>query len=484
VLTYKPGPTGNRFLNSRKFIKLICGPVGGGKSTVAAFDLFRRSCSQAPWDNVRRTKFIVLRNTMQQLKATVKPLINQWFVDAVQGRLGEWRLTDNVFHMHFRMPDGTIVDSEWWLMAADTPDDVRRLLSVEASAAWVEEAREVDPEVFSGLQGRVARYPNRAMGGVTEPGVICSTNPPPLGGFWHELMTRPPANTEIFMQPPALLEDGQINRGQVDGIAPAENLEHLDPAYYDNLVEGKPSEWIDVYLKNKYGSGGFGQPVFRSSFKMSFHKSAEPLQAVVQTLNPLVIGMDNGLTAAAVLGQMDARGRVNILDECYVPEGETMGVETFLDRHLIPKLRNEWPFRSSSIVFVLDPACFQRSQLTEMTIAQAIQVRGYQVVKAVTNDPERRISAVEGLLNRQVDGGPVMRFSPKVPWLLEALDWGYRYKKMASGQASLVPEKNHWSHIADALQYLALHYNQQVDPGMMHLRPRARPVVPRKYVYA
>jgi hypothetical protein len=476
MLKYTPGPTGNAFLRSRSFIKIICGPVGGGKSTVAAFDLLRRALTQAPHMNTRRTKFIVLRNTMQQLKSTVKPLIDQWFVQAVSGALGAWRLTDNVFHMRFNLPDGTSVDSEWWLMAADTPDDVRRLLSVEASAAWVEEAREVDSEVFSGLQGRVARYPNRAMGGVTEPGVICSTNPPPIGGFWHDLMTNPPGNTEVFMQPAALLDDGSINPD-------AENLQHLDPSYYENLVAGKSSEWIDVYLKNKFGSGGFGQPVFKTTFRRDFHTAKEQLKAIVQTLNPLVIGMDNGLTAAAVLGQMDARGRVNILDECYVPEGQTMGVESFLDKLLIPKLRNEWPFQPQNIAFVLDPACFQRSQLNEITIAQAVQTRGYKVFKAPTNDPERRISAVEGLLSRQIDGGPGLCISPKCAWLLEALDWGYRYKKAASGVPTLTPEKNHFSHIADALQYLCQHYNLQIDPAAAAFKARARPIAPASYVY-
>ena len=62
---------------------------------------------------------------------------------------------------------------------------------------------------------------------------------------------------------------------------------------------------------------------------------------------PILVGMDNGLTAAAVIGQMDARGRLNILGESYVPEGETMGVETFLDRLLVPYLTARYPVRAN-----------------------------------------------------------------------------------------------------------------------------------------
>ena len=240
-------------MQSKAFIKLICGPVGGGKSTVALMALWAMALHQEPFKNIRRSKFIILRNTLSQLKATVKPLIDQWFVSMPDMPLGEWRLSENTFEIKLRLADKTVLHTEFMMMAADTPDDVRRLLSLEATAAWVEEAREVDEDVFSGLQGRVNRFPNMAMGGATQPCVICSTNPPPVGTFWHEMMTKPGKKTEIFMQPAALLEDGTLN-------PEAENLTNLSPSYYDNLVDGKTDDWIGVYLKNKYGAGGLGRP--------------------------------------------------------------------------------------------------------------------------------------------------------------------------------------------------------------------------------
>jgi hypothetical protein len=477
VINFEASPTGQAFVDSRAFVKGIMGPVGGGKSTVALFDLFQRSLQQVPYNGVRRTKFIILRNTIQQLKSTVKPLIDQWFVSLMPTPLGQWRVTDNTFDARFRLEDGTIVHSEYLMMAADTPDDVRRLLSVECSAAWVEEAREVDQAVFEGLQGRVARFPNRAAGGVTYPGVIFSTNPPPLGTYWHGLISAPPNKHAVFVQPPAMLEDGALNPD-------AENLLHLDPEYYDNLIAGKSSGWIDVYVKNQFGAGDFGKPVFRSTFKRDFHVSKTALRPVLQSVNPLIVGMDNGLTAAAVIGQQDARGRVNLLGQAYVPDGETMGVETFLDRLLLPVLRNQFPsFRPDRVLFVLDPACFQRSQVDEKTIAQAVMTRGYQVKKAQTNDPERRVSAVEGLLTRQIDGAAALLIDPNLGWLIDALDWGYRYKKSASGQGTTQFDKGPHSHIAEAFQYFALHYNAESEGGVWRRNTQARPVVAHKYAY-
>lgn len=456
-MLYTPSPTGLRFLSSRKFIKLICGPVGGGKSTVALQALWAMALMQKPHGEhrIRRTKFAILRNTSAMLKATVKPLIDYWFVtrptDAGEPALGVWRVTDGTFEIKARLGDGTIVHTEFVMQHADTPDDVRRLLSAEYSAAWVEEAREVDPTVFEGLQGRCDRFPNVEAGGVTYPCVLCSTNPPPVGVFWHELMVKPPSNTEVFLQPPALLEDGQLN-------PEAENLENLSPTYYPNLVEGKTEDWINVYLKNKFGAGGLGQPVFRATWRGAFHVTKEPLRPIPTGMKRVIVGSDNGLTAAAAIGQEDARGRVNVLAEAFVPKGESMGYDRFLDNLLIPRLR-EFNIPPGHVLFVVDPACFHRSQANEVTIAQVIVKRGYQVVPALTNATERRISAVEGLLMQQIEGGPRMAFSPTCTHIAAAMEWGYRNRKTKTADGTSEPEKNFYSHIADAVQCLALHFN-------------------------
>lgn len=475
MLGYRPSPTGQKFLDSRAFLKLAMGPVGGGKSTLALMDLVQRAVGQAPFNNVRRTKFIILRNTIAQLKSTVKPMMETWFVTMTKGTMGQWRLSDNIFEAMFKLPDDTIVHSEFVLMAADTPEDVRRLLSLECSAAWVEESREVDSEVFAGLQGRTNRFPARIAGGVTYPGVICSTNPPPLGGFWHKFITEEEKGKEIFIQPAALLEDGTLN-------SDAENLENLADDYYENLLSGKTEDWINVYLKNQFGAGDMGRPIYKGSFKTSFHTATKKLLPVPQSVNQLVIGMDNGLQAAAVIGQRDMRGRVNLLGECYVPEEETMGVETFMKRLLVPLLRDKFHgFKAENIRFVLDPACFARSQVDEKTIAQAVSAYGYQVVKAPTNDPERRIQAVEALLTGQIDGAAAFLIDASCTHAIDTLAWGHRYKKATSGVQSTVAEKNHYSHTGDAIQYFALNYAVPQDANAG--RGRRREVKPSTYRY-
>lgn len=451
-----------------------------GKSTVALMDLLDRSVRQKPFGGVRRTKHLIMRNTIAQLKATVAPLITSWFVE-IPSRLGgapmgEWKLSDNTFVVKFRLADGTTVHAEFMMLAADTPDDVRRLLSVEVSSAWVEEAREIEETVFDGLQGRVARFPSKAAGGVTYPGVICSTNPPALGTSWHALITEPPHNARVFIQPPALLDSGELNPN-------AENLEHLDSDYYENLIAGKKPGWLDVYVKNNFGAGDYGNPVYRGSFIQDFHVSKTELKPIPQSLQNLIVGCDNGLTAAATIAQRDARGRVNILSECFVPEGETMGFETFLDQKLVPLLKSKFPmFRPENVMFSMDPACFSRSQVDEKTLAQAVQKRGYPVIRASTNDPEKRINAVEVLLSRQIDGGPGLLIDPSCQHIINGFSWGYRFKKSQTGQGTLTPEKNHMANQHDSLQYMALMYDNGTQ-GSFGRRPAVRKVVTSGYRY-
>jgi hypothetical protein len=299
-----------------------------------------------------------------------------------------------------------------------------------------------------------------------------------MGGFWHQLVINPPANTEVFLQPAAILDDGSIN-------PEAENLDHLDPDYYDNLIEGKTEDWINVYLKNKFGAGDMGRPVYRNTFKRSFHIAKKPLIAVPDSVAPLVVGMDNGLQAAATIMQRNMIGRVNVLGEAYVPEDQTMGVESFLDKLLVPLLSSNFSrFEPSRIVFVLDPACWQRSQVDEKTIAMAVAQRGYTPVRASTNDPERRVDAVEGLLALQIDGeAGLLIDGDECPHLADAMEWGYRYKRSTKGIHSTVFDKTHHSHIAEAFQYACLHYNISGSGRGMPQTHAAKTIVRKHYAY-
>ena len=464
-----PGPVAARFMASIASVQIIAGPLGSGKSTACLMKLIALALAQPTVDGIKRSRFCILRNTTAQLRDTVKPLIDAWLQEMPDQPLGTWNLTELKFRLKMQLADDTIVESEFWLMAADTPDDVRRLLSAEFTAAWIEEAREIVSEVMAGLQGRIDRYPSRLNGGVAYACVICSTNMPNVGSYWHDVTINVPDGWEVFLQPAAVLDDLSLNPER-------ENAQFLPEDYYEKLIPGKKQEWIDVFLKCKYGTDMAGLPVYKSSFSRQMHVSKAHSDPLRTPGYPVIIGMDNGLQAAAVLIQSNPRGRLIVLDECYVPDGVTMGVDRFLDNLLVPLLRRQ--YYGCKFIFVLDPACWIRQQKDEKTIASGVSERdsSFVVTKAVTNDPEKRIGAVENALVRQLDGDGWVQINPHCKHLINACEFGYIYaaRKDGSPNVTNAPVKNHFSHVSDGFQYGVLHFNAPV----VDTRTKARTVRP------
>jgi hypothetical protein len=67
------------------------------------------------------------------------------------GEAGIWKAVEKTFILMARLPDGTQVESEWIFIPLDTPDDVRKALSLETTFLWGNESRELNSEVVDGL---------------------------------------------------------------------------------------------------------------------------------------------------------------------------------------------------------------------------------------------------------------------------------------------------------------------------------------------
>jgi hypothetical protein len=239
AMDFRAPPTVLDFLQSRAFVRAIVGPIGSGKSSGCVMELLRRAGEQAPLkDGVRRTRWAVIRNTRPQLQDTTRRTFEQW---APAEPMGTWNESDFSFTIRAKG-----IEAEVLFRALDKPKDVRKVLSLELTGAYINELREIPKEVFDGLQGRVGRYPSKAEGGCTWRGVWSDSNPWHTGHWAHKLFKyeRPPG-FELFEQPDALGPD-------------AENVSNLDDGYYERLTHGKDSEWVDEYLRGKYPSSDKG----------------------------------------------------------------------------------------------------------------------------------------------------------------------------------------------------------------------------------
>jgi len=405
------------------------GPVGSGKSTACCWEMFRRLQEQAPGaDGIRRSRWAVVRNTYRELTDTTLNTWRDWF-EAV----GHWNNQDMTHRIKF-----ADVEAEIMFRALDRPQDVKKLLSLELTGAWVNEAREVPRAVIDMLQGRVGRYPSKREGGPTWFGVIMDTNPPDNDHWWYRLFEETsPKGWMLFKQP----------SGRREG---AENIENLPAGYYERLEAGKDQEWIRVYVDGEYGFISEGRPVY-PEFRDHLHIAQQP----IETINgePVYVGIDFGLTPAAVFGQRDVRGRWRWLHELVT---EDMGAVRFGEL-LAAEMQQKFPGFEFQVWG--DPAGEQRSQTDETTPFQILRARGIRARPAPTNDFTLRREAVAVPLSRLVDGEPGLSISPKCQTLRKAMGGGYAYKRVqVSGDERFhdKPDKNQYSHVAEAAQYLML----------------------------
>jgi hypothetical protein len=428
------------FFYSEKFISLAVGPVGSTKTTAGIMKILHHAAMMAPCkDGIRRSRSIWVRNTREQLRDTSIPDFLKWIPDGI---MGGFLKTEYKFVI--KVGD---IECEVLFRGLDDANDVRRLLSLQASFIVFDEFREIHPDIYNAAQGRVGRYPDKMMNGVgcvTDKGkpnmhLWGMTNPPDMDTFWETLLTEPPENVHVTIQPSGLSPEADWTR-------------FLPDDYYDNLAHGKTEDWIDVYINAKFGKSLSGQPVHKS-FDRTVHCAKEELKSMSSN-SPLIIGVDAGLTPAAVIGQIAYDGRLVIYAAL---TSDSMGALRFVREKVKPLLANRFPGKHS--VVIIDPAAFQRVQTDERTVADIWKNEGFMVKPARTNSVAARLSAVDSFLTRIVDGkyGVVLDPVGALP-LVQALAGKYRYKINTKGVKDEKPEKSHpWSDIADAFQYICLH---------------------------
>ena len=385
----------------------------------------------------------MIRNTRQMLWDTTIPDFLKWFPDGEAGLLEK---TNSKFLLKF-----DDVECEILFRGLDDANDVRRLLSLQLTFGVMDEFREINPDIYNALTGRLGRYPDKTMNGVgacDDDGkqihkVWGATNPPDGDTFWEKLLTEPPDNMHVTIQPSGLSQE-------------ADWVQFLPDGYYENLCEGKSEDWIDVYVHGEFGKSLSGQPVFRA-FNRDVHVSKQALNHIKLQTHPLIIGMDFGLTPACTINQVDAQGRLLTFADL-VSDG--MGTLRFCREKLKPLLANRFP--GMNVLIIGDPAGQQRAQTDERSVFDILRAEGFRVISAKSNSVVARINAVDKMLTRTVDGKPGHLIDPCCTNLIASLRGGYRYKIRQNGEADDKPEKNSHSHIADAHQYACLHADGNV----------------------
>lgn len=467
ILSYKAHPTCKAFHQSPAFVRGIMGPYGSGKSVACCWEIFRRALSQEPgMDGVRRTRWIVARNTLPQLETTTIKTWLDWFPEHIFGKMN--RKPPYTHHLYLpakKIGDDHDVSCEVIFLALDKPEDQKKLLSFEVTGVWFNEARETDYSLVSAATGRVGRYPaskDKPEGVEKWPtwsGIIMDTNPPDDEHWWYK------ADVEDSW---AFDEDGnRVNTDEVSeqykweffsqpsGLSDeAENIDNLPGGYgyYRQMLGGKSKEWIDVHVHGKYGFVKHGLPVYGSSFSPDRHVR-EGIE--LRPGGTIYVGVDaSGRHPAAIFAQRTMHGQWQTLHELCIQEDQGMGAVAFA-RLLKSEMKSMFPDHDFRIWG--DPAGDWKSQNDENTYFDILRANGIMIKSSPGLRIPDRLETVRSVLEQNIGSQPKIVFDKKCKVLLRGFNGGYRYRQLnVSGDTrhDEKPEKNRYSDVQDALQYL------------------------------
>ena len=500
IVKYIAEPTLAKFHASDAFMRGVMGPIGSGKTVGNVIEILHRMRTQRVGpDRKRRSRWAIIRNTYPELRTTTLNTWTDWMpIDVAPIKLG----SPIECNIEIALPDDTTIVAQVLFVSMDKPKDVRKVLSMELTGAFCNEARELPKAVIDAASSRVGRYPAKKDGGSNWSGVIMDTNPPDDSHWWYKAAEMgeweqdfkldldelaaylPPEvdvddyrkiiedikghdawdqrNFQFFRQPGAMLPilDSNGNIRQYVPNPQAENVRNQDLGfiYWIRLLAGKDPEWIKAYLCGDYATVFDGKPVYHHMYRDSVHLSGVNLG--VYSTRPLYLGWDFGLTPACLFAQVAPTGQLRVLREFICEDG---GIKQFVIDVVKPALREE-EFAGLPIHSFADPAGMQRAQTDEKTCIGILADQGIPTWPAHTNAFLTRRQAVIDWLIRRAGSKPAMVIDPRCNTLRKGFNGGYRFRLMQiSGNTKFkeVPEKNLYSHVHDAFQYLCMGVNQQ-----------------------
>ena len=499
-VNYKASPTGAKFHRSPKVVRGFLGPVGNGKSVTCIMEMLRLSADQWPnKEGIRKTRWAIIRNTNPELRTTTLNTWKQWVPEEISP------ITMHpIISTKFIQPiknDRTVIEMEVYFLALDRPDDVKKLLSMELTGVFINEAREIPYAVVKGARERIGRYPSHIDGyedtadykaprdehGDIQPCkrkvLLMDTNPPDTDHWWYQLAeegclkksenkaqarARTAEIFDFFRGPAPLVK---LDNGDYEPNPEAENVKYLPGGfqYYLDMIAGNTEDHINVQVLGNYGVIMDGKPVY-PKYNDRLHCAPEhfmPIQGF-----EICLGWDFGLTPACIIGQQTDTGQVRIVAELV---SEDMDVRQFARDVVKPYLQRH--FSDFTIGFSMaDPAGNNRGEgegKASIGILNDDYVdndhgdiivpleMGFTTEPAPTNDTTKRLDAVNNYLTRLVGSGdPGLIIDKRCKQIRKGFQGGYAYKRVQAGGSNDrfrdKPDKDKYSHPHDALQYLCL----------------------------
>ncbi|MEM7067932.1 MAG: hypothetical protein AAF478_03535 [Pseudomonadota bacterium] len=494
-----PGPVAARFIESMGPIDMIRGPWGSGKTVACVFKAVRHAARDAPICResnpkypygVVRVRIAAIRDTYREMAKTALASWHEFFPkngpftrgvkDAYTGGSDrpvlhklEWETIRKVPGVRGEWIDAKVpilLDMEFGAIGTNNLDSFFK--GYEITFGWVNECDLCEKSVPSRLYGRTGRYPPQTeiqpweaerLGTSKDPDTGIETinvpriimgdfNPPDESNYTYTAEIEEPeeyTSFNFFAQPSGLSPQAENRIGKSRQKYEEEERAFGGPTSPDSLrnVHGQYAAKTDQ-----------GTPVYSGLFDTQKHRSIDNLEPIPNL--PLYLGIDGGGSPACGIAQILPTGQARLLRE--IVTFPITGPSRF-SRMIKEVLLQEFPGFPIRGAWA-DPSSFDGGDSAGgdlafiQTVMQALQI--IILPTEASNRTHSRIEAVKLQLQDIDANTPGLICDPRMKYTIRGFVSQYRLTKRASEAATdnLVIDKNEFSHIHDAWQYLFLGY--------------------------
>lgn len=429
-------------------IRCIVGPVGSGKTTAGAWEI----CYYLPHFlyetyNMKRTRWVIVRNTYEELIDTTQKTVFEWF------GFGKYLKQRKVLTLNY--DNGISV--EILFRSCDNPNDVKKFQSLELTGYWVDESIKINQKIKNMLKTRIGRFPKRSPVRFG----IETTNPPDVE---HPTYTQFAWN----IIPGPIIEGAKPLENHVGFWQPPyENVVNLRPHYYEDLRNDYADypDWADMYIDGKPGIIVEGKHVY-NNFVKDIHVSPVPLKWSKGTLYR---GWDNsGNCPACVVGQMPTANHFQLLREFHT---DRKNIIDFTDEVVVECNRlwpnakyEEWadPAGANEFASSSKPGEFTSNAKLMMEECGVATMPSEQNLSARINSVDKQLGKINGFL-----------IDPSCTRIINGFMGGYCYREVGNtGTYAENPMKNRFSHPHDALQYILVKLTSAPGSNLVGWQPK------------
>lgn len=431
------GPVSDAFILSTDAVAGIVGPQGSAKTTSSV----KKAVLEATrvWPDERGHRRYVLGIWREKYGNLWSATIPSWF-KLLPKELGHFvgsspRPAEHVIPFEDGHGPITLIARFEAFGDQANPEDLK---GKEYADVWLNEMDTLPEALFEMLVGRIGRDPPREK--MRRDGRIWGdfNAPDILNWCYRDFYEDMKPGYRLYRQP--------------GGLEPnAENLAIVGRGYYEQQAKLNAHRpwWIRRMIHNK---PGFTRDLAIVYPEFDDDRNVASGELEVFRELPVLVGIDGGLTPAAVFCQEMSDGQFRVLAEIAMERGSETGLAAAMNALMARR------FRNCEFAVVCDPAMGAGEDTEDGSARFRLEkALGLKVKLARTNQTDARWEAVRDKLKLGLDGGrPGFLLDPSCKGLRRGFNQTYHFRAFRGSNELSTVEKSFDSHVHDGLQYAAL----------------------------